>query len=68
MKFKRQRYSDTFWKTNLSKNSVKMVLLMNGGNSHINQICAILPNIKPTETFNLLQTARDISELKHVKC
>ena len=40
--FKRQRYSDTFWKTSLSKNSVKMTLLINGGN--FNKICARLPN------------------------
>ena len=42
-----------------------MKLLINGGNSHIDEICAKF-RIKPqTETFNLLQTARDTSELKH---
>ena len=50
----------------LSKNSVKMALLINGGNSHIDKICARLP-IKPIETSDLLQTARDTSELKHSK-
>ena len=41
-----------------------MTLLVNGGNLHIDKICARLP-IKPAETSDLLQIARDTSELKH---
>ena len=29
--------------TSLSNNSVKMALLINGGNSHINKVCARFP-------------------------
>ena len=42
-----------------------MTLLVNGGNLHIDKICVGDFRIKPTETSDLLQTARDTSELKH---
>ena len=41
-----------------------MKLLVNGGNLHIDKICARLPN-KTYRTSDLLQTARDTSDLKH---
>ena len=41
-----------------------MRLLVNGGNLHIDKICARLPN-KTYRKIDLLQTARDTSELKH---
>ena len=41
-----------------------MRLLINGGNSHIEKYVRIFL-IRPTETFNLLQTANDTSKLKH---
>ena len=48
----------------LSTNSVKMTLLINGGNSYNGQFVRDF-RIKPAEALNLLQTARDTSELKH---
>ena len=41
-----------------------MTLLINGGNSHVNKICAILPNITNRNVY-LFTTARDTWELKH---